>query len=309
MNDKKLATTKRGLWPTIFFSPDESRLRAGWRLLLHTIMFVILSTLVGTALFIPIGLLHISFDSQIALLFSELTMLAGITLSTFLARRFLDKRSMLSLGLKLDSLALTDILAGIVITFFQMGAIFGLEMVLGWTKFEGFAWKTQSGAQVAIGVGLGLFIFILTGWAEELLSRGYHLQTVESGLNMFWAVGISSSVFAILHISNPNATNMSTLGIFAAGLFLALPFVLTRQLWLSIGLHIGWNFFEGVVFGFPVSGTQTFQLMQHTVKGPELWTGGAFGPEAGLIVFPALLLGALLVFLYAKSEIRKTIFK
>jgi membrane protease YdiL (CAAX protease family) len=86
-------------------------------------------------------------------------------------------------------------------------------------------------------------------------------------------------------------TILSFIGLVAAGLFLAYAYVITRQLWLPIGLHIGWNFFEGNVFGFPVSGLETFKLITLRVHGPELWTGGAFGPEAGLIVFPALLLG------------------
>jgi ethanolamine transporter EutH len=115
-------------------------------------------------------------------------------------------------------------------------------------------------------------------------------------------VFLSSAVFGILHWSNPNAAWNSVVGIFLAGIFLAFAYTRTRKLWLPIGLHIGWNFFEGVVFGFPVSGLDIFQLVHHTVTGPELWTGGAFGPEAGLIIFPALLLGSLLVIFYTRSR-------
>jgi membrane protease YdiL (CAAX protease family) len=233
-------------------------------------------------------------------------MLFSITTSIFVARQFLDRRPIVSLGLKLSPQAFYDILTGIVITFFQMGLVYGVEIALGWTKFEGFAWQTEGSLAVAGGAGIWLVIFLIVGWQEELLSRGYHLQTLESGLNLFWAVLISSFVFGVLHLGNPNASWISTLGIVLAGLFLALPYILTRQLWLSIGLHIGWNFFEGVVFGFPVSGLETYRLLRHTVSGPDLWTGGAFGPEAGLLVIPAILLGSLLVFAYTKSALRKT---
>ena len=143
-------------------------------------------------------------------------------------------------------------------------------------------------------------VFTLVGWNEELLSRGYHLQTLASGLNLFWGVLISSAVFGVLHLGNPNATWISAAGIFFAGLFLATGYLTTRQLWLSIGLHIGWNFFEGVVFGFPVSGLDIYRLMHITVDGPELWTGGAFGPEAGLVVLPGLVLGVVLILVYGK---------
>ena len=306
MNTIESQKPERGLVQIIFLSPTEPRLRAGWRLLLHTIVFLLLSLLAGIVIFIPIGILKIGFDSPIALLANELAMLIAITGSTFLARRYLDKRSIVSLGLKPGKQAVQDILAGITISFFQMGLIFGLEFALGWTRIDGFAWQFDPGLTVLTGLGLWLIIFLVVGWQEELLSRGYQLQTIESGLNLFWAVLLSSSVFGILHIFNPGASWISTLGIILAGLFLALPFILTRQLWLSIGLHIGWNFFEGVVFGFPVSGLDTYQLLRHTVSGPELWTGGIFGPEAGLLVIPALLLGSLLLFAYVRSEIRKS---
>jgi hypothetical protein len=107
-----------------------------------------------------------------------------------------------------------------------------------------------------------------------------------------------------LHIFNPGATWISTFGIFLAGLFLALGYVLTKQLWLPIGLHIGWNFFEGVVFGFPVSGMNTYKLITLQITGPDAWTGGLFGPEAGLILIPSLFLGIILVYFYSKNRVR-----
>jgi membrane protease YdiL (CAAX protease family) len=303
----KFVTQKptRNFWQIIFLSPNEPRLRAGWRLLVQTILLVILGIAAGMAIIVPIGLLKIDFDSPLVMLANQVTALFAITASIFLARRFLDKRSIVSLGLKLNRQALWDVLIGIGITFFQMGLVYGIEITLGWTKFEGYAWQMESGLAVAEGLGVWLVIFLIVGWQEELLSRGYHLQSLESGLKTFWAVLISSSVFGVLHLGNPGASWISTLGIVLAGLFLALPYLLTRQLWLSIGLHIGWNFFEGVVFGFQVSGIETFRLLRHTVSGPELWTGGAFGPEAGLLVIPAIALGSLLTVVYTRSSLRK----
>ena len=179
-----------------------------------------------------------------------------------------------------------------------MGSIFVLMLGIGWLTIEGFAWEFDPVNVIITNVITFLIMFIFVGWNEELLSRGYHLQTIASGLNLFWGVVISSAVFGLLHLGNPNATWVSAAGIFFAGVFLAFGYVRTKQLWLPIGLHIGWNFFEGVGFGFPVSGLDIYALTRITVHGPELWTGGAFGPEAGLIVLPALILGAFLIYLY-----------
>jgi membrane protease YdiL (CAAX protease family) len=233
------------------------------------------------------------------LLASQVIEIFAITLSVLLARRFLDKRTFASLGFKLEWRALADIAAGIAITFVMMGLIYAILWSTGWTEFEGFAWQSERPVAVVSNILLVFFACTLTGWNEELLSRGYHLQNLADGLNLTWGVILSSAVFGVLHLANPNATWRSALGIFLAGLFLAYGYSRTRQLWLPIGLHIGWNFFEGAVFGFPVSGMEFYQLIRQTVSGPELWTGGAFGPEAGLVVLPALALGAMLVHAYA----------
>jgi membrane protease YdiL (CAAX protease family) len=222
----------------------------------------------------------------------------AITVSVFLARRFLDKQSIESLGLKLNIQTLLDILMGIMITLLQMGLIYFLMYQLDWITFQGFAWEFDPLPLVIKNTLLFFAIFVLVGWNEELLSRGYHLQTIASGLNLFWGVTISSAIFGLLHIFNPGATWISTIGIFLAGLFFAYGYLRTKQLWLPMGMHLGWNFFEGVVFGFPVSGLDIYPLARVQVHGPELWTGGSFGPEAGLIVLPSLVLGIILIYLY-----------
>jgi membrane protease YdiL (CAAX protease family) len=284
-------------WHWVMISPAEARLRAGWRLVLQVLFMVILAVLIG----MPAGWLAFAagLDTN-DLLFGQAIQWMVVTASVFLAVRWLDRRPIASIGLALDRRAGVDLLAGIVITFFMMGLIYVLMTALGWATLDGFAWQVEEPFFVSTQLVYFLIVFVLAGWSEELLSRGYHLQTLASGLNLFWGVFLSSAVFGLLHLGNPNATWVSAVGIFLAGLFLAYGYLATRQLWLPIGLHIGWNFFEGTVFGFPVSGLDIYRLMRITVHGPEWWTGGAFGPEAGLIVLPGLALGSALVFLYAK---------
>ncbi|HET9907834.1 MAG TPA: type II CAAX endopeptidase family protein [Anaerolineales bacterium] len=285
----------RSVLEQIFISPDQPRLRAGWRLLIQTILFF----LFGTIVVVIAASLGIEIDS---IVFGNILNLIATTASIYIARRWLDKMSFESLGLKLNPQAAVDVLVGIGITVVQMGLIFVAMLGLGWLTFEGFAWEFDPISTVITGV-LTFFIgFIIVGWNEELLSRGYHLQTIASGINLFWGVVISSAVFALLHLANPSASWVSTTGIFFAGIFLAYGYIRTKQLWLPIGLHIGWNFCEGVVFGFPVSGTETYKLTRIEVTGPEIWTGGAFGPEAGLIVLPALFVGVLLIYLYTADR-------
>jgi membrane protease YdiL (CAAX protease family) len=293
----------------IFLSPDESRLRAGWRLITQSTALLVLGIGISVPLVLLLVILDPSFVSSIPQIRPEVLLIASlgetfaITLSVFLARQFLDKQPIESLGLKLNLQALVDLLAGTGIALLQMGGIFILMLGFGWLTFTGFAWEFDPLDLVVKNTLLFFLIFVLVAWNEELLSRGYHLQTIASGFNLFWGVFISSAVFGLLHLGNPNATWVSAAGIFFAGIFLAYGYIRTRQLWLPIGLHLGWNFFEGVVFGFPVSGMDIYALTRIEVTGPELWTGGAFGPEAGLIVLPSLLIGAGLIYLFTRSRV------
>lgn len=286
----------RSLLARIFISPTEPRLRAGWRLVgqmaIMTFMLVLFSC--------PAAVFQAQkLPSEALFLLSNSLGFFAITVSVFLARRFFDRRSLVSLGLTLSPRSALDVLMGILIAGAMMGMIYVLEWSLGWLKFKAFAWQVQPVSQVLVEVLIWLLVFLAVGWQEELLARGYWLQNLADGINLFWGVLISSIFFALGHLMNPNVSWNAILGLVLAGLFLAYGYLRTRQLWLSIGLHIGWNFFEGTVFGFQVSGLSEIpRLIQHTVQGPELVTGGLFGPEAGLVILPAMALGVILTYGY-----------
>lgn len=291
----------------VFFEPEDIRLRSGWRLLLHTILtifmvllFSSLITLLGTAL----GLARIDVQDP-AQLDSPLLLLGpllGITASTWLARRFLDRKSFKSLGFDWNNHGLRDLLFGIFMPAALFALIFLFEWAFGWLQIEGTAFASNQAGR-ALPQFLGAAVtFLIVGYQEELLSRGYHLQNLIEGTNLPIGLFISSGIFALLHAANPGASILSTLGILLAGYFLAFGWIRTGQMWLPIGVHIGWNFFQGTVFGFRVSGTTGFSLIEHSVQGPTLITGGAFGPEAGLVGFAAMALGAYAIWWFTRDR-------
>ncbi len=304
--EEEPAQPKRPLFEEIFLSPQEPRLRAGWRLVIQALLFITL--LKGFQYIVGYYLIgNIPSLEAYASVFSEIIMLFAVTGSVYVARTLLDQRSFASLGLKSDNRAWIDLAVGIGITALMMGIIFLIEWAFGWLKFEGFAWNLGAAKFLAPSILLSLGIFLIVGWQEELLYRGYWLQNLEDGLNIYWAVGISSLLFAAAHLGNPNFSIVSLIGLIVSSLFLTYAYTSTRRLWLPIGLHIGWNFFEGCVFGFPVSGMRTSSLLIHTATGPVFWTGGNFGPEAGLILLFALAIGTFFVWAYAQTSAETTI--
>jgi membrane protease YdiL (CAAX protease family) len=289
-----------GKMKRLFYSPDEGRLRSGWRLL----VLFFLTLLFSVAFSIPFTsvLLQSSSRNTIFFLVNGVVGALTYTSSVYVARRWLDHRSFLDLGLRWDPQAGRDLIAGIGISGMMMAAIYALELALGWLKFEAFAWQTQPVAQVVQAALLMLLAYVLTGWGEELLFRGYIMQNLISGLNEYWGVVISAILFALVHLANPNPSIDAVIGLILSGIFFAFAYLRTRFLWLPIGIHIGWNFFEGTVFSFPVSGTNPFMLVRQSVTGPAVVTGGAFGPEAGLVLLLALLIGFLLIFAYTRNR-------
>lgn len=241
-----------------------------------------------------------------ALLASQAIMLAAVTVSVYLGRRWLDRRSFVSLGLSWNRRALQDLSVGILIAALMMALIFLIELGWGWLTVQSYAWHSERPTQVAAGVFSMLVVFALGAWAEELLHRGYWLQNLEEGVNLVWAVLLSSLFFSATHIANPHFNYAALAGLFISGAFLAYGYLRTRLLWLPIGLHLGWNLFESTVFGFSVSGLDGLpRLISQSVSGPGILTGGAFGPEAGLVIIPALALGAVLVHLYTRKYTSK----
>jgi membrane protease YdiL (CAAX protease family) len=282
----------------IFLSPDEPRLRAGWRLLVQYILLSVIALLV----IIPFYLIQAHFTSLVFLFVNFAVSLIAISLSVYIARRFIDRRPFLSLGFRWSALAFKDLWIGFLIAGGMMGAIYLIELAAGWLQYQSPGWEGMSRVDFLSTMLVWVILFFAVGFYEELVSRGYRLQNLEEGTNTPTAVLLSSLFFALEHLQNPNAWWGTVLGIAAAGIFLAYGYLRTRQLWLPIGLHIGWNIFEGLVFGFPVSGLDLPGLIVVQVDGPKNFTGGAFGPEAGLVLLPALLLGALLVFWYTRNR-------
>jgi hypothetical protein len=159
----------------------------------------------------------------------------------------------------------------------------------------------------------------LVGWVclglhEELVFRGYQLTNMAEGLNfsrfgpraaIVLALVLSAFLFGTFHVWNPNASTLSTINLTLwGGLLLGLGYVLTGRLALPMGLHIAWNFFEGNVFGFPVSGWGTLGATFLSIEqsGPPLFTGGAFGPEAGLLTIAASILGVSMIVLWVRAR-------
>ena len=149
-----------------------------------------------------------------------------------------------------------------------------------------------------------LLVFILTGFFEEMFFRGYIMQTMLERGNKRWVIYIVSAVvFGLAHISNPNVQWIGIVNIILVGFLFAYMFETTKSLMLPIGFHITWNFFQGSVYGFPVSGLAPHGLYDVNVStGYDLITGGSFGIEGGLMATLLIGISFVLTYLYTRKR-------
>jgi hypothetical protein len=304
----------------IFWNATEKRVRAGWRICLYSLLWLYgpatLNALAGDSLTLPLRNAFPMLATLIPHALGVMVRLVAGLGGAWLAARWLDRRPLAEWGFYLDRVWWADLGFGLGLGAFLMTFVFLTEWLAGWVTITQWWLVTLPGVSFLTAISGALLLFLVVGVTEELLSRGYHLRNMAEWLNypgvgatqalvLAWVV--SSMFFGLLHVFNPNATWYSTLGLGLAGLFLGLGYVLTGRLALPIGLHITWNFFQGNVYGFPVSGVNYVGATMIAIRqeGPAVWTGGAFGPEAGLISVLAIFIGCGLVIAWVQWRYRR----
>jgi uncharacterized protein len=190
------------------------------------------------------------------------------------------------LGLKWDHHPIWNLLAGFVISTITMTGIFLIEWLVGAIRITGVIANpvnTLEGKELSLIPALGLVVFL--AFLEELFSRSMFLGGVLLVLkDRRWiAIVIAAALSGLNHAANPHASVISVIGNTLIGLMAAIAFVGSRRIWFPIGLHTAWNYVQGFIFGFPISGTQIMGIVNQRPIGPEVLTGGAYGPEAGLV--------------------------
>jgi membrane protease YdiL (CAAX protease family) len=221
-------------------------------------------------------------DFMAALFWGVLVVVLGLTLFFV---RVLDRRPAASLGFAPRPAVSAQVAAGFGLGAALLATVFGVGWLLGWYDVTHVTSPVRAMGILAVA----LAILLPQSAGEEIVMRGYVFQALEARYGWRWALAVSAALFSLLHGLNPNVDWPALVGITVAGVYLGAAYLWTRRLWLPIAVHTAWNLFEGPVFGFPVSGIRMPASILHTeTHGPELWTGGAFGPEAGLLLALAL---------------------
>ena len=208
--------------------------------------------------------------------------------------RLLERRRAAELAL---SGAARETGAGVLVGGGCLTVTVGLIAVLGYYRVE------EIGAWTALAAAFGMAAG--SSYIEEVIFRGVIFRITEEALGTWLALGITVALFGLVHLGNPNASlyGAAAIGI-EAGALLGAAYVLTRRLWLAIGIHFGWNFIQGGVFGPNVSGIRVESLLRSELSGPELLSGGSLGVEGSIFAIIVCLLASLAILTRARRQDR-----
>ena len=283
------------------------RIRSGW--LRATLFFIV--SLITSQIFAGIGLVIVllatGFDlnalsnqEEISnavkgvniLLPLKIIEFLSVMLCVWLFFRFIDRKPLESIGLTLKGYE-NDLRFGLALGAGMIAIGFLILFILGFLSVDGFSFPI-------ISIMLYLALFIVVSFHEEIMMRGYVLNNLMQSMNRYVALSISSVIFMSIHLLNPNVNFLSVINLFLAGIVLGIYYIHKPNLWLPIGMHLTWNFFQGPIFGFEVSGIETKSIIGQSIKGNEIITGGAFGFEGSIIA--TILIVTLILYLDKKYK-------
>ena len=279
-NNPELTAGARGLW-------------RWWPLRLVVFFFVLVALYAGAQI------CTFEIPKRIAALPEPAVMLAVGIIGAFvlilvyrLLVRWTERRPATELG---APRAISHLVGGAIIGFVLFASVYAVLWAYGAVTFNG--WNGANGLAATATASL------LAGVGEELVFRGAVYRLFEEGFGTLVALILSGALFGLIHAANKGATLESTVAIaLEAGILLGAAYALTRSLWLPIGLHFGWNFTEGGIFGAAVSGGKSHGLVNANLSGPPLISGGEFGPEASLAAVGICLIAAVVMLVLAAQR-------
>jgi membrane protease YdiL (CAAX protease family) len=202
-----------------------------------------------------------------------------------------DRKRLRSLGLHTSPGWFMDFAKGAGLAVLVLGVIFAFSIIVGSIRVEGFAYPAPEGGNAVAYLLGALAAFLIVGFYEEIMFRGYVLQRLNERAGRAVSIIVASLLFAVLHGANPGADAFGIFNTTIIAIILSVLYFRTRSLWMPVGFHFAWNFFLGYVYSMPVSGLPIYGILNVTEVDPESrLTGGSYGPEAGLACTIALAL-------------------
>ncbi len=272
---------------------NEPKAKRFGKVAIDIISFVTLAVIIITILGIPFSsvlqkLGKEGADKMFYFVLSETLMLIGIFLSAWIVWHFRGV-SLTGLGRSL-AIRKKDLLSGISLAIVLYAVGFGVSLLAGAIEIAGVVFNPSS-------LLISFVFFLLVAITEEFALRGFVLERMlQGGVNKFWALFLSATLFSLVHIANPNFDFLSFINILLAGILLGSSYIYTRNLCFPIALHWFWNWIQGPVLGYEVSGNKFCDgLLTLHLPEANLINGGAFGFEGSILCTVLMVAGTAVI--------------
>lgn len=272
------------------------------------ILFSFIGQFIGGVCLVPVYMIlnkfnYFSINKDLLILFLDLFSFIFISLVVFIRVKFIEKRSFSTLGFSKENW-IKKYTKGLLIGIAMMSIVVLILFLLGCISIE-------ANPSQPVGVSaLGGVLFILIGWiiqgaTEEIVTRGWLMNVIGARYNMTFGLILSSTIFGLLHLLNPEVNYLAVINIILVGFFFGIYAIKTKDLWGVCGIHTAWNFAQGNIFGFEVSGMNVgvSSIFDFNLVGNEMIGGGLFGPEAGLVSTFVLLASTILILILDKRGV------
>lgn len=272
-----------------------SKAKSIWLAFVDIVLFAVLSMIFLFLFAIPFALVFPELKTEVGetniyfQMLNEVLMLVSGLIAACMVLGF-RKLPFSGLGLSLKGWG-RSLLRGALFVVFLYVVGFGLSLLLGAVEVVGFLFSP-----ISLLVSLLLYFFVAV--TEEVIGRGFILgRMLDGGINKFVALFISAVLFSLMHLFNPNFAFVPFLNIMLAGCFLGASFIYTRNLCFPIALHWFWNWIQGSVLGYKVSGNEFSNENLLILHFPEenLINGGTFGFEGSILCSLLLVLGTVII--------------
>lgn len=276
-----------------------------WAIILSLIFMYggsLMGSLATVPLFLALRNIPLFFNNKDLLsLLITLFSFAFISLLVFFRVKVIEKRSFSSIGFNKNNW-LKKYSLGFLIGLAMMSIIVLILFPFGYITVEKNPIQPVGISAIA-SVLVILFGWIIQGATEEIVTRGWLLNVLSTKYNIGVGLLISSTLFGLMHLTNPNVNYIAVINIILVGLFYGLYVIKTNDLWAVCGMHSAWNFAQGNLFGFEVSGLDVSvgSLIDLNLVGSDFVTGGIFGPEAG-ITATFILLASIGILLFIDKK-------
>ncbi|MCR4764631.1 MAG: CPBP family intramembrane metalloprotease [Bacteroidaceae bacterium] len=269
-------------------------------LLAKLIVFAILFSIFLMIMVLPLAFTNLMEEtrpSTSALIIYEAVQVVAVWASAWIIIRFWDKLSFIDdMGFRWQYQG-KDFFYGLLVAVGIYAIGYTLSLLAGWISIVGVQFDV-------LGLLSSLLLMLLVAFAEESMVRGFVLgHMLDVGMNKYLALVLSSLIFASLHLGNPGITAFSFCNITLAGILLGVAYTYTRNLWFPISLHLFWNYIQGPILGYQVSGTDsTNTLVKLTISDNTLMNGGNFGFEASLPCTILMIIAIVLIIYYFENK-------